>query len=57
MMLHHRRELRTDLRPLRLTATCHAPCEQQGHGIGNRLAAQADGDLAGAIDDLAAGLR
>jgi hypothetical protein len=53
MMLHDRVELRTDLRPLRLTVTYHAPC-QQGHGIGKRLiAAQADGDLAGAIDDLA----
>jgi hypothetical protein len=54
MMLYDRGELRTDFRPLRLTVTCHAPCQQQGHGIGKRLiAAQADGDLAGVIDDLA----
>jgi hypothetical protein len=58
MMLYDRGELRTDFRPLWLTATCHAPCQQQGQGIGKRLiAAQADGDLAGAIDDLAARLR
>jgi len=45
-MLHDRGELRTDLRPLRLTVTYHAPC-QQAHGIGKRLIdAQADGDLA-----------
>ena len=54
MMLHDCVELRTDLRPLRLTVTYHAPC-QQGHGIGKRLIdAQADSDLASAIDDLAA---
>ncbi len=58
MMLHDRGELRTDFRPLRLTVTYYAPCQQQGQGIGKRLiAAQADGDLAGAIDDLAARLR
>jgi hypothetical protein len=58
MMLHHGGELRTDFRPLRLTVAYHAPCQQQGHGVGKRLiAAQADGDLAGAIDDLAARLR
>ena len=58
MMLHDCVELRTDLRPLRLTVTYHAPCQQQGRGVGKRLiAAQADGDLAGAIDDLAARLR
>jgi hypothetical protein len=51
----HRGKLRTDFRPLRLNGTYHAPCPQQGQGIGKRLiAAQADGDLAGAIDDLAA---
>jgi hypothetical protein len=50
-------ELRTDFRPLRPTGTYHAPCRQQ-HSIGKRLiAAQADGDLAGAIDDRAARLR
>jgi hypothetical protein len=54
MMLYDRGELRTDFRPLRLTVMYHAPCQPQGHGIGKRLiAAQADGDLAGAIDDLA----
>ena len=58
MMLHDCVELRTDWRPLRLTVTYHAPCQQQGRGVGKRLiAAQADGDLAGAIDDLAARLR
>ena len=51
-------ELPTDFRPLRLTVGYHAPCQRQGHGIGKRLIdAQADGDLAGAIDDLAARLR
>ncbi|HET6865821.1 MAG TPA: hypothetical protein VFH80_07855 [Solirubrobacteraceae bacterium] len=56
MMRHGER--RTDLRPLRLTVTYHAPCQPQAHGIGKRLiAAQADGDLAGAIDDLAGRLR
>jgi hypothetical protein len=58
MMLHDRGELRTDFRALRLTVTYHAPCQQQWHGIGKRLIdAQADGDLAGAIDDLATRLR
>ena len=53
MMLHDCGELRSDFRPLRFTVTYHAPCQQQGHGIGKRLiAAQADGDVAGAIDDL-----
>ena len=54
-MLHDRGELRRDFRPLRLTVTYHAPCQQHGHGIGQRLIdAQADGDVAGAVDDLAA---
>lgn len=58
MMLHDRGEFRTDFGPLRLTVTYHVPCQQQGHGIGKRLiAAQADGDGAGAIDDLATRLR
>jgi hypothetical protein len=58
MMQHDRGELRTDFRPLRLTVVCHAPCQQEGYGIGKRLiAARADGDLAGAIDDLAARFR
>ena len=52
MMRHG--EVRTDFRPLRLTVTYHAPCQQR-HGIGKGLIdAQADGDLAGANDDLAA---
>ena len=33
-MLHDRGELRTDFRPLPITVTYHAPCQQQGHGIG-----------------------
>jgi glycerol-3-phosphate dehydrogenase subunit C len=32
--LHGRGELRTDFRPLDMTVTYHAPCQQQGHGIG-----------------------
>ena len=32
--LHERGELRTDFRPLDMTVTYHAPCQQQGHGIG-----------------------
>ena len=58
MMVHDRGELRTDFRPLRLTVADHTPCQQRGYGIGKRLTVgQADGDLAGAIDDLAACLR
>ena len=34
LMLHDRGELRTDFRPLPITVTYHAPCQQQGHGIG-----------------------
>jgi glycerol-3-phosphate dehydrogenase subunit C len=34
LTLHDRGELRTDFRPLPLTVTYHAPCQQQGHGIG-----------------------
>jgi glycerol-3-phosphate dehydrogenase subunit C len=34
LMLHDRGELRTDFRSLPLTVTYHAPCQQQGHGIG-----------------------
>ena len=30
MMLHERGELRMDFAPLRLTVTCHAPCQEQG---------------------------
>jgi glycerol-3-phosphate dehydrogenase subunit C len=33
-MLHARGELRTDFQPLPITVTYHAPCQQQGHGIG-----------------------
>ena len=33
-MLHDRGELRTDFKPLPVTVTYHAPCQQQGHGIG-----------------------
>ncbi len=32
--LHQAGELETDLRPLRETVAYHAPCQQQGHGIG-----------------------
>jgi glycerol-3-phosphate dehydrogenase subunit C len=32
--LHERGELRTDFRPLPMTVPYHAPCQQQGHGIG-----------------------
>jgi glycerol-3-phosphate dehydrogenase subunit C len=34
LLLHERGELRTDFRPLPLTVPYHAPCQQQGHGIG-----------------------
>jgi glycerol-3-phosphate dehydrogenase subunit C len=34
LMLYDRGELRTDFRPLPITVTYHAPCQQQGHGIG-----------------------
>jgi len=34
LMLHDRGELRTDFGPLPLTVTYHAPCQQQGHGVG-----------------------
>jgi glycerol-3-phosphate dehydrogenase subunit C len=32
--LHERGELKTDFAPIRETVTYHAPCQQQGHGIG-----------------------
>jgi glycerol-3-phosphate dehydrogenase subunit C len=32
--LHQRGELRTDFQPLPETVAYHAPCQQQGHGIG-----------------------
>jgi glycerol-3-phosphate dehydrogenase subunit C len=34
LMLHDRGELRTDFGPLPMTVTYHAPCQQQGHGVG-----------------------
>src|SRR3954466_12879026 len=32
--LHERGELDTDFQPVDMTVTYHAPCQQQGHGIG-----------------------
>jgi len=34
LALHERGELNTDFQPLPETVTYHAPCQQQGHGIG-----------------------
>jgi glycerol-3-phosphate dehydrogenase subunit C len=34
VMLHDRGELALDLQPLPMTVTYHAPCQQQGHGVG-----------------------
>jgi glycerol-3-phosphate dehydrogenase subunit C len=34
LLLHEQGELRTDFRRLELTVPYHAPCQQQGHGIG-----------------------
>jgi glycerol-3-phosphate dehydrogenase subunit C len=34
LAMHDRGELKTDFRPLPETVTYHAPCQQQGHGIG-----------------------
>jgi glycerol-3-phosphate dehydrogenase subunit C len=34
LALHDRGELRTDFAPLPITVTYHAPCQQQGHGVG-----------------------
>jgi glycerol-3-phosphate dehydrogenase subunit C len=34
LLLRERGELRTDFRPLPLAVAYHAPCQQQGHGIG-----------------------
>ena len=34
LMLHDQGELRTDFARLPLTVTYHAPCQQQGHGVG-----------------------
>jgi hypothetical protein len=58
MILYDRGELRADFRLRWFTVPYHAPLPAAGARIGKRLiAAQADGDLAGAIDDLAARLR
>jgi glycerol-3-phosphate dehydrogenase subunit C len=32
--LHHEGELRTDFAPVAMTVAYHAPCQQQGHGVG-----------------------
>ncbi len=34
LAMHERGELKTDFQPLAETVTYHAPCQQQGHGIG-----------------------
>jgi glycerol-3-phosphate dehydrogenase subunit C len=34
LAMHERGELQTDFRPMPETVTYHAPCQQQGHGIG-----------------------
>ena len=34
LMLHDRGELRSDFAALPITVTYHAPCQQQGHGVG-----------------------
>ena len=34
LALHERGELDTDFAPIAETVTYHAPCQQQGHGIG-----------------------
>jgi glycerol-3-phosphate dehydrogenase subunit C len=34
LAMHERGELRTDFQPLEETVVYHAPCQQQGHGIG-----------------------
>jgi glycerol-3-phosphate dehydrogenase subunit C len=34
LLLYERGELRTDFKPLKLTVPYHAPCQQQGHGVG-----------------------
>jgi glycerol-3-phosphate dehydrogenase subunit C len=34
LAMHERGELKTDFRPMPETVTYHAPCQQQGHGIG-----------------------
>jgi glycerol-3-phosphate dehydrogenase subunit C len=34
LAMHERGELKTDFQPVPETVTYHAPCQQQGHGIG-----------------------
>jgi glycerol-3-phosphate dehydrogenase subunit C len=34
LALHEQGELRTDFEPVDMTITYHAPCQQQGHGVG-----------------------
>ena len=34
LAMHERGELKTDFAPVAETVTYHAPCQQQGHGIG-----------------------
>ena len=49
LLLHEDGELRTDFRPVPLTVPYHAPCQQQGHGIGKPAL-----DLLALIPDLQA---
>jgi glycerol-3-phosphate dehydrogenase subunit C len=49
LLLHERGELRTDFRPLPLTVPYHAPCQQQGQGMGKPAL-----DLLGLVPDLRA---
>ena len=49
LLLHEDGELETDFRPLALTVPYHAPCQQQGHGIGKPAL-----DLLALIPDLRA---
>ncbi len=34
LAMHERGELKTDFKPISETVTYHAPCQQQGHGVG-----------------------
>jgi len=34
LAMHDRGELKTDFKPISETVTYHAPCQQQGHGVG-----------------------
>jgi glycerol-3-phosphate dehydrogenase subunit C len=49
LLLHDEGALKTDFRPLALTVPYHAPCQQQGHGIGKPAL-----DLLGLIPELRA---